>query len=270
MLNLKKIISLFLVTAIVSLVGCGENNSTDDKILRIGTIAGPETELMETAKRLAKQRYNLHIKIVQFSDYVLPNIALNDGSIDVNLYQHQPYLDSAMKAHSYDFVTIGKTFIYPMALYSKKIHKLTELKDGAIIAIPNDPSNSARALLLLQKAGLLKLKKDVKESELSVQDVQYNPMGYKIKQLDAAQLPRVLADVDLVSINTNYAVEAGLLPKRDGLYMEQADSPYANIVVVKRKNMNDMRLKMLMDILHSREVVKHARKLFQEQAIAAW
>lgn len=257
-----------LLLLILVLAACS-SESNDKNVLKVGTIAGPETELLEIAKRLAYDRYQLDIQIIQFSDYVLPNVALNDGSIDANIYQHMPYLATARKLHNYDFISIGKTFVYPMALYSKKHHKLSELPKNATIAIPNDPSNSARALLLMEDAGLIKLKSH-QPTTITQADISYNPMNFVIKELDAALLPRVLPDVDCAAINTNYAVEADLLPKRDGLFLEKADSPYANIIVIRRQDKNDERLKILVDVMHSREVIAHAKKLFQEQAIPAW
>lgn len=262
----KRLLSLILTCTLI--VACSE--AVDSKhVLKVGTIAGPETELMETAKRLARDRYQLDIQIIQFSDYILPNVALNDGSIDVNIYQHLPYLDTAKKLHNYKFISIGKTFIYPMALYSKKHQDLSSIGKKAVIAIPNDPSNSARALLLLEDAGLIKLKNH-QPTQISPADISYNPMDFQIKELDAAQLPRVLSDVDIAAINTNYAVDAGLLPKRDSLFLEKADSPYANIIVIRAADKDDERFKMLLDVMHSREVIGHAKKLFQEQAIPAW
>lgn len=245
-------------------------SSTDDKnALRVGVVAGPESELMEVAKTVARDQFQTNIKIVQFTDYIMPNVALNDKSIDVNVYQHEPYLQTAIKLKGYRFKAVGKTFIYPMAIYSKKLKKLDAVARNAVIAIPNDPSNGARALLLLNKAGLLKLKPNVGANAM-VSDIAFNPMHFVIKELDAAQLPRTLDDVDLAVINTNYALPAGLLPKRDGLFIESSKSPYANIVVARDDNANDPRVEVLLKALHSAAVQDKAKQLFQDQAIAAW
>ncbi len=127
--------------------------------LKVGTISGPETELMQTAAKVAKDKYGLNIKIVEFSDYIEPNAALNDGSIDANMFQHQPFLDQQIKDRNYKLIAVGKTFVYPMGIYSTRLKTIGQIPSSGVIAIPNDPSNEGRALLLLQQAGLIKLKK---------------------------------------------------------------------------------------------------------------
>ena len=211
----------------------------------------------------------LTLKIVEFTDYVLPNQALADGSIDANMFQHQPYLEQAIAAKRFQLSPIGKTFIYPMGIYSNKIKHLNELKTNAIVAIPNDPSNEARALLLLDKAGIIKLKPG-HTLNVTPHDIVANPKQIQIKELDAAQLPRVLNDVDLATINTNYAMIANLLPSRDALFIESTDSPYANIVVVRTADKNNPKFVKLMEALHYHRVVDRAKILFQGQAIPAW
>jgi D-methionine transport system substrate-binding protein len=245
-------------------------HSHEDKtVLRVGTISGPETKLMEVAKDVAKQNYGLDIKIVEFTDYVEPNTALNDGSIEANVFQHQPYLDKQIKDRHYKLVTVGKTFVYPMGVYSHKIKSIGELQPNASVAIPNDPSNEGRALLLLQKAGLIKLKETagIYASPLDIQD---NPKQLKFKELDAAQLARSLDDVDLAVINTNYAIPAGLSPTKDAILHEGSDSPYANIIVVREDELNDPRIKQLVDAIQSEAVLKAAMEIFNGQAIPAW
>lgn len=258
-----KTISAVLALAL-TLAGCGK---PDPNTLVVGTIAGPETELVDVAQKVALERYGLTVKIVEFSDYNLPNEALMDGTLDANVYQHLPYLQSASKAHGYDFDVIGKTFVYPAGLYSAKIKSLQILPDHALIALPNDPSNEARALLLLQKAGLITLKHT---QNMSLQDIASNPKKLRFKELDAAQLPRVLADVDAAVINTTFAIPAGLKPTRDALYMEHKDSPYANLIVVRRDNDKKSQLSLLVKALNSDEVKKKAQELFGDSAIVAW
>lgn len=241
--------------------------SKDKNSIIVGTIAGPETTLMEAAKKVAKKKYGLTINIKTFSDYIIPNIALNDGSIDANVYQHLPYLKATIKARGFKLVSIGKTFIYPMAVYSNKIQSLRFLTNKAIVAIPNDPSNEARALLLLQKAGLIKLSK---QFDATVLDITDNQKQLQFKTLNAAQLPRVLNDVDIAVINTNFAIASGLSPHKDSLFMEDKDSPYANIIVARTQDKNSIKLKYLVDALHSKTVVEKAKVLFNSQAIPAW
>lgn len=236
-------------------------------MLIVGTISGPETELMEAAQKVAKERYNLTIKIVEFNDYALPNEALQNGHIDVNVYQHKPYLDSYLKSHKYDFEIIGKTFIYPQGMYSKKIKDVKDVKENAIIAIPNDPSNELRALKLLESAGLITLKNN---NTATLEDIATNPKHIKFKELDAAQLPRVLEDVDAAVINTTFAIPAGLSPIHDAIIIESKDSPYANLIVIKRDNKKKEQLEILIKSLHSLEVQNKAREIFGDGAVPAW
>ena len=247
-----------------SLVAC---NKPSPNTLVIGTIAGPETELVEVAKEVALKQYGLDIKIVEFNDYNLPNEALQDGSLDANVYQHQSYLEAAIKAHHYNLEVIGKSFVYPTGIYSNKIKSLEQLPDKAIIAIPNDPSNEARALLLLQKAGLLTLKNP---SVTSIADIATNPKHLVIKELDAAQLPRILADVDAAVINTTFAIPAGLSPSQDAIFREDKDSPYANLIVAHRNNTKQKQLEEFVNAFNSPEVKAKAKELFGDAAIPAW
>lgn len=253
-----------ILVLLISLVAC---NKPSPNTLTIGTIAGPETDLVETAKEVADQKYGLTIKIVEFNDYNLPNEALQDGSLDANVYQHLPYLQAANKAHGYDLEAIGKTFVYPTGIYTKKIKKLSQLPDKATIAIPNDPSNEARALLLLQKAGLITLKKS---ALASVADIINNPKHLTIKELDAAQLPRILDDVDAAVINTTFAIPAGLSPSRDAIYVEGKDSPYANLIVIRRDSPKRAQLEEFVKAMNSKEVTDKAQELFGDAAIPAW
>ncbi|HLD16280.1 MAG TPA: MetQ/NlpA family ABC transporter substrate-binding protein [Coxiellaceae bacterium] len=261
---MKKILISLLV---FTLTAC--SSSEPSNVIKVGVIAGPEAQLMEVAKVEAKKCYGLNVKIIQFSDYNTPNIALNDGSLDANMFQHQPYLDAQIEARHYSLVSIGKVFVYPMGLYSSKIHSLAELQSGDKIAIPNDPSNEARALLLLQEAQLIQLKPGA-DSNATPLDIASNPKNLTIIALDAAQLPRALNDVSLAVINSNFAIPAGLSPTQDALFMEGADSPYANIIVVRTKDENKPALQDLVKALHSQAVVDKAHELFGEDAIPAW
>lgn len=269
MLNLK---SLFRIAALglaaVILAGCQQKTDSAN-VIAVGTIAGPETQLMEVAKQVAEKKYGLDIKIVPFTDYSMPNEALANGSLDANVFQHAPYLQQAMQQRGYKLVAVGKTFVYPMGIYSKKIKNINDIPHGAVVGIPNDPSNEARALLLLQKYALIDLKPGVGTNAVPG-DVVKNPKGLVFKELDASQLPRSLPDLDLAAINTNYAMLANLLPSRDALLLEDPTSPYANLIVVRQGSEKDSRVEKLVTSLHSPEVMKEADKLFKSQAIAAW
>lgn len=250
---------------LLSLIAC--HKPSPQNTLIIGTIAGPETTLVETAKEVAKNKYHLNIKIVTFNDYNLPNEALQDGSLDANVYQHVPYLNAAIKAHGYPFETIGRTFVYPVGIYSKKHTSLKELPEGAVIAIPNDPSNEMRALQLLEKANLITLKNT---HDTGLKDIATNPKKLQFKEMDAAQLPRVLPDVDAAIINTTFALPAGLSPSKDSLLSEDKDSPYANVIVIRSDSPKKAKLELFVKAFNSPEVKEKAKNIFGDAAIPAW
>lgn len=264
---LKSLLSLSFVLAVLfgGLIAC--NEKPNPKTLIVGTMAGPETDVIEVAQNIAQTRYGLTIKIIEFSDYNLPNAALQDGTLDVNIFQHLPYLQDAIQAHHYDLEVIGKTFLYPMAMYSNTIKTLKDLQPGAVIAIPNDPSNETRALLLLQNAGLIQLKD---QRSAAVFDIRSNPNHYQFRELDAAQLPRVLPDVDIAVINTTFAIPAGLHPNRNALYVEKKNSPYANLIVIRKDSAKKEQINQFVEALHSPEVTEKAQSLFSGAAIQAW
>ncbi|MDE1555231.1 MULTISPECIES: MetQ/NlpA family ABC transporter substrate-binding protein [Comamonas] len=199
--------------------------------IKVGVTAGPHAQIMEHVKQVA-EKDGLKIQIVEFSDYVQPNAALAAGDLQANSYQHGPYLDAQVKDRGYKLVKLANTVNFPIGLYSKKVKKLDELKTGAKFGIPNDPTNGGRVLLLLQDKGLIKLKPGagLKATPL---DVVENPKKLRFVELDAAQLPRSLDDLDASAINTNFAMSAGLNPKKDAIALERADGPYVNILVVR-------------------------------------
>lgn len=248
----------------LSLVAC---NKPSPNTLVIGTIAGPEAELIETAKQVAEKNNGLTIKIVEFNDYNLPNEALQDGSLDANVYQHLPYLKASMLAHGYHLEAIGRTFVYPMGIYSQKHESLKDLPENSIIAVPNDPSNEMRAFMLLEKAGLITLKNATNHG---LPELDSNPKKLQFKEMDAAQLPRVLPDVDAAVINTTFALPAGLSPSKNALFTEDKDSPYANIIVIKRGTNKRPQLDLFVKALNSEEVKNKAKELFGDSAIPAW
>ena len=251
------------------LVACAPKERGEQE-LTIGTITGPETQLMQAAQKVAEQKFHLHIKIVEFEDYITPNVALAEKSIDANMFQHKPYLDAMVQERGFgELVAVGKTFIYPMGIYSKKITTLDELPMQGRVGIPIDPSNGARALLLLEKAKLITLKThDV--THLTKSDILENPKQLSFHEMDAAQLPRALEDLTLAVINTNYAIPAHLTPTKDALFLEDKDSPYANLVVIRQEDLNKPKYHQLMEALHSPEVLHEADILFQGQAVPAW
>ena len=206
------------------------------------------------AEDLAKE--NITLKVTEFTDYVTPNDAVETGEQFANFFQHVPYMDTFNKEHGYHLVSVGAVHIEPLALYSKKYNSLSDFKSGDTIAIPNDPTNEARALLLLESAHIIALR-DGAGLAATPQDITENPYNLKFREIEAATLPRVLADVDGAVINGNYAIPAGLSAAKDGLLVEGKDSPYANVVSVKQGNENDPRIKALMKALQSDKVRKY-------------
>ena len=220
--------------------------------LSIAATPVPHAEILEHIQPALKEDgVDLDIKV--FTDYVQPNQQVADGQIDVNFFQHKPYLESFNSERGTDLVSVALVHVEPFGVYSKKIDTIEDLKDGARVAIPNDPSNGARALLLLEQNGIIKLK-DPDNLLATARDVSENPKKLKFTELEAATVARVLDDVDLALINTNYALEAGLNPLEDALLIEGADSPYANLVAVKEGNENDPRVEKLIKALNSDDV----------------
>ena len=212
----------------------------------------PHAEILELIKpTLAKEGVDLEIKV--FTDYVQPNVQVAEKHLDANYFQTLPYLESFNKGKGTNLTTVIGVHVEPFGGYSKKVKNLSELKDGATIAIPNEGSNSGRALILLQKAGLIELK-DPTNAVSTPKDIAKNPHNFKFKELESALLPRVLDQVDLDMINTNYALEAGLNPATDALIIEGADSPYVNFLVARPDNKDSVAIQKLAKALTSPEV----------------
>ena len=229
----------------------------------VGVTPFPHKDIMLAAKPLlAKEGYNLVIK--EFTDYVQPNMALASKQLFANFFQHEPYLDNMNKEKKLDLVSIGKVHIEPLGVYSKKIKKLADLKKGNSISVPNDPTNEARALRLLEANGVITIKPG---ALVTVADITKNPLVLKFHELDAAQLPRTLDDVTASVINTNFAGEAGLVPSRDALVMEGSESPYANIIVVRSEDKDSPKAKALMKAVQSPEVKEYIQKNLVERGI---
>jgi D-methionine transport system substrate-binding protein len=264
---MKQLFKKIILCLSISLLSACDTH--DKNVFKVGTISGPETDLMQIAQDVAKKQYDLDVKIVEFTDYLQPNAALNDGSIDANMFQHQPFLDQQIKDKNYKIKTIAKTFVYPMGIYSNKIKNLSELPEKSLVALPNDTSNEGRALLLLQKAHLVKLKKEA-GIYATPADIIENPKNLTFKELDASQVARSLPDVMLAVINTNYAVAADLNPAKDAIFLEGKDSPYANIIVIRDDEINDPRVKEFVAAFQSQEVMDAAKQIFKGQAIPAW
>lgn len=236
--------------------------------VRIGVTAGPHAEIAEALVPAAKAR-GLDVKVVEFNEGARVNIALNDGELEANAFQHKPYLDNQARIRNLDLLSVVDTVLLPMAAYSRRHHSLAELPDKALVSIPNDPTNAGRALKLLQQGGLITLKAGA-GVDASVLDIVENSKNLRIRELEAVQIPRSLDDVDLAVINTNFAIHAGLNPLRDSLLRETAQSAYVCLIAVRRADADKPWVKTLIDAYRSPEVRAFVEKKYQGSILATW
>lgn len=260
---MKKAISLLAAATVLASAGV----FAADKI-SVGATAVPHAEILEFIKpTLAKQGVELDVKV--FTDYVQPNVQVAEKKLDANFFQHQPYLNEFNKGKGTTLVSVAGIHVEPFGAYSSKVKKLADLKEGATVAIPNDATNGGRALLLLDKAGVITLK-DKKNILATSKDIAANPKKLKFKELEAATLPRILNQVDLALINTNYALEAKLNPSKDALAIEGNESPYVNILVTRTDNKDSAAVKKLAAALKSPEVKKFIETKYQGAIVPAF
>ncbi|WP_354643488.1 MetQ/NlpA family ABC transporter substrate-binding protein [Kitasatospora camelliae] len=258
----------------LTLAACGSGGSSSgdsdpNKALTVVASPTPHAQILQYVKDnlAAKAGLKLDIKVV--NDYVTPNTSVQDGSADANYFQHVPYLDEFNKKQGTSITSVGTVHLEPLGLYSKKAKAVTELKDGAQVAVPNDATNEGRALKLLADNGVITLKSGA-GTTATVRDIATNPKNLKFKELEAAQLPRSLDDVDAAVINGNYALDSGLKPAQDAVVLEKAEgNPYANILAVKKGKESDERVKKLAELLRSDEVKKYIQDTFQGSVIPA-
>ncbi len=261
------ILTFISILAILAFSGCAKKE-TEENILKVGATPVPHSEILEFIKpTLAAE--GITLEIVEFTDYVTPNLALNEGEIDANFFQHVPYMDSFAAEHGIELASVGTVHVEPLGLYSLNFTDAASIPQGATIAIPNDPTNEGRSLLLLQANGLIKLKADA-TLEATEADIVENPLGLVFKPIDAAQLPRTLEDVDGAVINTNYALEADLNPVEDAVLLEGADSPYANIVTVRPADVDNENIQKLIKALQSDEVKKFIEDKYKGAVVPAF
>lgn len=252
------------LAAAVALIGAAQADTT----VRVAVTAGPHAQIAEVARQVAA-REGLVLKIVEFQDYIQPNAALDAGDVEANSYQHRPFLEPQIAARGYKLTAVGETVTFPMGFYSKRVKSLAELPTGAKVGIQNDPSNSGRALQLLAKAGVIQLKPTAGISA-TVTDVIANPKQLKIVQVEAAQLPRSLDDLDASAINTNYAVQAGLVPTRDAIALEDAKGPYANLLAVRTADKDQPWVPVLVRAFQSPEVRAFVTRNFAGSMVPAF
>ena len=258
---IKSVVAAAAAVAVsVGLAACGGSSATskeDDKTITVAASPTPHAEILNKAVKpiLEKDGYKLEVK--EFTDYVQPNTATEDGDVDANYFQHKPYLDNFNKEKGTHLVSVETVHFEPFGLYPGKTKSLDDLKDGATVAVPNDATNEARALLLLQDAGLIELK-NPEDINSTPKDITSNPKNLQFKELEAAVVPTVIKDVDIAALNGNYAIQAGFDVTKDALQLEKADGlaakTYANILVVKEGNENTDKTKELKKALNSSEV----------------
>lgn len=236
--------------------------------IKVGVTSGPHARILEAVKPIAAKN-GLDIEIVEFTDYVVPNAALDAGDLQANSFQNQPYLDNQKADRGYKIESVGFTVNFPMGIYSKKYKSWDAVPQGATLSIPNDPTNGGRVLLLLQDKGVLKLKQGV-GFKPTVADIVDNPGKLKIVEVDAAQTARTLDDVDAAGINTNYATQAGLDPAKDAILREDPKGPYTNIIVVRSADKDKPWVKLLVQSYQTPEIRDFVLTKFKGAVLPAW
>lgn len=279
-MNFKKLLGLAVVSAL-ALTGCKEEKKAEAPAvapapaaqaqkIKVGVMSGPEHTVAEKAAQIAKEKYGLEVEFVLFNDYALPNTAVSKGDLDANAFQHKPYLDKDSASKGLDnLVIVGNTFVYPLAGYSKKIKNVAELQDGAVVAVPNDPSNLARALILLEKQGLIKLKDNTNLFSTSL-DIVENQKNLKIQEVDTSVAAKALDDVDLAVVNNTYAGQVGLNATEHGVFVENKESPYVNLIVARKDNQASEAVQNFVKAYQTEEVFQEAQKHFKDGVVKGW
>ncbi len=275
MRNRLAVVALILVVALV-FVGCGkqeagnknEASESEKTSMKIGISSGHEEEIWAKVKELAAKD-GLDIEIITFNDYVQPNLALANGDLDANAFQHLPYLDQFNLDHKLDIVRVADTLNYPMGIYSEKVKSISEIKQDDKLGLPNDPTNGARALILFERVGLIKLKEGV-GIKATVRDIVENPLNLEFQELEAPFIPKALGDLAAAVINTNFALENGLIPTKDSIFIEPNDSPWVNIIAVNAKDKDKAVFQKVINAYHSDEVKQLVQEKFGEFIVPAW
>ncbi len=258
-------ISLFAAALAVTL---GLSPAHAAGTIRVGVTAGPHAEILEVVKKVGAER-GLDIKVVEFTDYVIPNQALAGKEIEANSFQHEPYLANQIAKTGWKLAPVAPTIASPMGFFSKKYKSFDELPKGATVAIQNDPTNGARSLRLLAANGIIGLR-DPSSLTAGILDIAQNPRGFKFVELDAAQLARSLPDVDAAAVNNNYAVQAGLDPVNGTILKETADNPYVNVLAVRAEDKDQPWVKDLIAAYHSAPVKAFLEERFKGAYLASW
>lgn len=272
MKRIKKLISLVLAgAAFFTLAGCGSSSKEDNKTIKLGVVGENNEQWNPVIDKLKSE--GITLELVKFSDYTQPNQALADGEIDLNAFQHYAYLNQEVKDKGLKIEAIGETVIAPLGLYSRKVKDVKDIKDGATIAIPSDATNGGRSLKVLEAAGLIKVKESAGYTP-TLQDITENSKNIKFKEVEASQTPRLLDDVDAAIINGGHAIDAGLNPNSDSIYLETvkegSDNPYINVIVARSEDKDKEEYKKVVDYFRSDEVVDVIKDVYKGAYLPAW
>ena len=264
----KKLLALLLgLTLCLSLAACS-GDAPETVTLTVAASPTPHAEILNQCVPILAEQ-GIELVVNEYSDYVVPNTAVEDGDEDANYFQHLPYLEEFNETRGTHLVSVAGVHIEPMGIYAGRVSSLEDLPDGAVIAVPNDATNEGRALLLLEAQGLITLD-DSSNLTATPNNIVDNPKNLEFQELEAATIPSVLADVDLAVINSNYALGAGLNPTTDALAIESSDSPYVNVLVVKEGNENNEAIQALVDALHSDTIRDYITETFDGAVVPAF
>ncbi|TMW71263.1 MetQ/NlpA family ABC transporter substrate-binding protein [Alteribacter natronophilus] len=268
----KSLLTTIGAAGLLALTACGDSDASGEELsedqLRIGVTAGPHEQILEKVQEVAADK-GLDIEIEVFTEYVMPNIALDEGELDANSFQHTPYLENFRNERNLDIVSVADTVNFPMGIYSEELSDVSELQEGDSVGLPNDPTNGARALMLFEEAGLITLEEDA-GTEATVNDIADNPLDLNFVELEASQLPRQLNELSAATINTNFAVEHGYVPTEDSIFIEPEDSPWFNVIAVREENKDDAVIETLIEAYHSEEVKQFIEEEFQGSVVTSW
>jgi D-methionine transport system substrate-binding protein len=270
---MKKLMGLTLFSAmLILLAACGggasEGEALSEEKIVVGVTSGPHEQIVEKVQELAKEE-GLDIEIKPFSDYVMPNVALSEGEIDINSFQTEPFFDHMNEERGLGLVKVADTVTFPMGIYSEDVKDVNDLEKGAKIGLPSDPTNSGRALMLFAQAGMITLQEDA-GIDATVKDIDENDKDFEFAELDPAQIARQLRELDAAAINTNFAMDAGFTPAKDAIFMEGKDSPFANLIAVREENKNDPVVQKFIDLYRSDEVKEYIDEEFSGSVIPSW
>ncbi|MCA0986910.1 MetQ/NlpA family ABC transporter substrate-binding protein [Guptibacillus algicola] len=268
---MKKLSLLLGALVLIVVTGCSssaESGGSEGGPLKVGVTAGPHEDVMKKVKEVA-EKDGFEIEVVAFNDYVMPNKALDEGELDANVFQHEPYLTDFVEERGMELSKVATTINFPMGIYSDQYDDLDNLKKGDKVGLPNHSTGEPRALMLFEEAGIIELKDGV-GVEATIKDIEKNPLNLEFVPLEASQIPRQLGELAIAAINTNYAMESGRVPTEDSLVMEPEDSPWVNVIATKTENKDDERINKLVDYYHSDEVKQFIEEEFNGSVVASW